>query len=97
MVLAGGSILHLSVCWLLVCVSRYNCNRFNEKESKDARDLQAVSWLVYLSIRKCGFGSVLQTSRAALERYLFYCNRYMNHMKSLQMEHKVNLHVALPH
>ena len=29
-----------------MCAGRYNCNRFNEKESKDARDLQAVSWLV---------------------------------------------------
>eukprot|EP00918_Siedleckia_nematoides_P026310 GHVU01056764.1.p1 GENE.GHVU01056764.1~~GHVU01056764.1.p1 ORF type:complete len:546 (-),score=74.56 GHVU01056764.1:424-2061(-) len=28
-------------------------------------------------------------SRAALQRYLFYCNRYMNHMQSLKFEHKL--------
>ncbi|XP_064400829.1 E3 ubiquitin-protein ligase arih1l-like [Halichondria panicea] len=28
-------------------------------------------------------------SRAALERYLFYCNRYMNHLKSSKMEYKL--------
>ncbi|XP_058475791.1 E3 ubiquitin-protein ligase arih1-like [Solea solea] len=28
-------------------------------------------------------------SRAALQRYLFYCNRYMNHMQSLRFEHKL--------
>jgi len=28
-------------------------------------------------------------SRAALERYLFYCNRYINHLKSKNMEHKL--------
>lgn len=28
-------------------------------------------------------------SRAALERYLFYCNRYMNHLKSSKIEHKL--------
>jgi len=28
-------------------------------------------------------------SRAALERYLFYCNRYINHLKSKHMEHKL--------
>ena len=32
---------------------------------------------------------VFQKSRSALERYLFYCNRYMNHLKSLKMEHKL--------
>ncbi|MEQ2178048.1 E3 ubiquitin-protein ligase arih1l, partial [Goodea atripinnis] len=26
---------------------------------------------------------------AALQRYLFYCNRYMNHMQSLRFEHKL--------
>ena len=29
-------------------------------------------------------------SRAALERYLFYCNRYMNHLRSSKMEAKVS-------
>lgn len=29
-----------------------------------------------------------ERSRAALQRYLFYCNRYMNHMHSLRLEHK---------
>ena len=28
-------------------------------------------------------------SRAALERYLFYCNRYVNHLKSKNMENKL--------
>jgi len=32
----------------------------------------------------------LQRSRAALQRYLFYCNRYMNHMQSLRFENKVS-------
>ena len=30
-----------------------------------------------------------QSSRAALQRYLFYCNRYMNHMQSLKFENRV--------
>ena len=30
-----------------------------------------------------------ERSRAALQRYLFYCNRYMNHMQSLRLEHKL--------
>jgi len=30
-----------------------------------------------------------ETSRAALERYLFYCNRYMNHIQSLKFENKL--------
>ncbi|XP_064421831.1 E3 ubiquitin-protein ligase arih1 isoform X2 [Latimeria chalumnae] len=30
-----------------------------------------------------------ERSRAALQRYLFYCNRYMNHMQSLRFEHKL--------
>jgi len=33
---------------------------------------------------------LLQKSRAALQRYLFYCNRYMNHMQSLRFENKVS-------
>lgn len=33
--------------------------------------------------------SCVQRSRAALQRYLFYCNRYMNHMQSLRFEHKL--------
>jgi len=32
----------------------------------------------------------VQLSRAALQRYLFYCNRYMNHMQSLKFENKVS-------
>lgn len=31
-----------------------------------------------------------ERSRAALQRYLFYCNRYMNHAQSLRFENKVN-------
>ena len=30
-----------------------------------------------------------ERSRAALQRYLFYCNRYMNHMQSLRFENKL--------
>lgn len=30
-----------------------------------------------------------ERSRAALQRYLFYCNRYLNHMQSLRFEHKL--------
>lgn len=30
-----------------------------------------------------------EKSRAALQRYLFYCNRYMNHMNSLKFENKL--------
>ncbi|XP_013780319.1 E3 ubiquitin-protein ligase arih1-like [Limulus polyphemus] len=63
-------------CW--VCLgpwephgsSWYNCNRYDEKEAKAARDAQ-------------------EKSRAALQRYLFYCNRYMNHMQSLKFENKL--------
>lgn len=51
-------------------MNRYNCNRYDEREAKSARDAQ-------------------EKSRAALQRYLFYCNRYLNHMQSLKFEHKV--------
>ncbi|KND00779.1 uncharacterized protein SPPG_03892 [Spizellomyces punctatus DAOM BR117] len=44
----------------------YNCNRFDEKASVDARDAQAKS-------------------RAALERYLHYYNRYANHEQSAKL------------
>ena len=30
-----------------------------------------------------------ERARAVLQRYLFYCNRYMNHMQSLKFEHKL--------
>ncbi|CAH1797909.1 unnamed protein product [Owenia fusiformis] len=30
-----------------------------------------------------------ELSRSMLQRYLFYCNRYMNHMQSLKFEHKL--------
>lgn len=36
-----------------------------------------------------------ELSRAALQRYLFYCNRYMNHMQSLKFEHKLYASVKL--
>ncbi|KAJ3032677.1 hypothetical protein HDV00_007275 [Rhizophlyctis rosea] len=45
----------------------YNCNRFDEKSSHDARDSQAKS-------------------RAALERYLHYYNRYANHEQSAKLD-----------
>ena len=30
-----------------------------------------------------------ENSRSALQRYLFYCNRYMNHLQSLKFENKL--------
>ena len=50
--------------------SWYKCNRYDESDSKEARNAQ-------------------QKSRAALERYLFYCNRYLTHCKSNKLEHKL--------
>lgn len=63
-------------CW--VCLgswkahgsSFYNCNRYNETDSTDARHSQ-------------------EQSRANLERYLFYYNRYHNHSQSLKFEHRI--------
>lgn len=44
-----------------------------------------------MSICSCSFMTHrFQKSRAALQRYLFYCNRYMNHMQSLKFENKVS-------
>lgn len=45
----------------------YNCSRYDENSSVEARDHQA-------------------DSRAALERYLFYFNRYANHEQSLKLD-----------
>lgn len=36
-----------------------------------------------------------EKSREALQRYLFYCNRYMNHLQSLQFEHKLYAQIKL--
>lgn len=36
-----------------------------------------------------------ENSRGHLQRYLFYCNRYMNHMQSLKFEHKLYASVRL--
>ena len=33
--------------------------------------------------------SAQENSRSALQRYLFYCNRYMNHLQSLKFENKL--------
>ena len=35
--------------------------------------------------------TIFQKSRQALERYLFYCNRYMNHAQSAKFETKVGV------
>ena len=52
--------LHLYAC---VCIFRYNCNRFNEKESKDARDLQTVSfWYLSLNSVDSTFSTALASS-----------------------------------
>eukprot|EP00051_Salpingoeca_urceolata_P027519 m.481836 g.481836 ORF g.481836 m.481836 type:complete len:517 (-) comp22339_c0_seq1:123-1673(-) len=48
----------------------YNCNRFDEKDSVEARQGQ-------------------KKSRVALERYLFYFNRYANHDQSAKLEGKL--------
>ena len=55
---------------MIIGSSRYNCNRYDEKDAQAARDAQAKS-------------------RHALERYLFYCNRYMNHLQSAKFEQKL--------
>merc|ERR1712001_817681 len=34
-------------------------------------------------------GEGQEKSRSALQRYLFYCNRYMNHLQSLKFENKL--------
>ncbi|KAG9286773.1 hypothetical protein G9A89_012323 [Geosiphon pyriformis] len=65
-------------CW--VCMgpwsehgtSWYNCNRFDEKSSQDARDQQAKS-------------------RASLERYLHYYNRFANHEQSAKLDRELYL------
>lgn len=36
-----------------------------------------------------------EKSRCSLQRYLFYCNRYMNHMQSLKFENKLYASVRL--
>ncbi|KAG9124998.1 hypothetical protein FRC07_009404 [Ceratobasidium sp. 392] len=62
----------MEFCW--VCMGPwsehgnawYTCNRFDEKDSVDARDSQSKS-------------------RASLERYLFYYNRYANHEQSAKL------------
>jgi len=48
----------------------YNCNRYEEKSSTDARDHQAKS-------------------RASLERYLHYYNRYANHEQSAKLDREL--------
>ena len=50
----------------------YNCSRFEENSSLEARDHQAKS-------------------RAALDRYLFYFNRYANHEQSLKLDKELYL------
>ncbi|KAK3812183.1 MAG: hypothetical protein J3Q66DRAFT_349608 [Benniella sp.] len=65
-------------CW--VCMgpwsehgsNYYNCNRFEESSSTDARDQQAKS-------------------RAALERYLHYYNRFANHEQSAKLDRDLYL------
>ncbi|KAL1925647.1 uncharacterized protein VTP21DRAFT_530 [Calcarisporiella thermophila] len=61
--------------WCWVCMGPwtehgtnwYNCNRFDEKNSTEARDAQT-------------------RSRASLERYLHYYNRYANHEQSAKLD-----------
>eukprot|EP00128_Syssomonas_multiformis_P005032 Colp12_sorted_trinity150504_noHs@20653 len=64
-------------CW--VCMGAwephgsqwYSCNRFDEKDSQEARETQSKS-------------------RASLERYLHYYNRYANHEQSQRFETQLN-------
>ncbi|XP_028411294.1 E3 ubiquitin-protein ligase arih1l-like [Dendronephthya gigantea] len=68
-------------CW--VCLGAwephgsnwYSCNRFDEKDSQNAREAQ-------------------NKSRSSLERYLFYCNRYMNHIQSAKLECELDAKVT---
>lgn len=65
-------------CWVCMGVwsdhgqSWYNCNRFEEKDSTEARDNQAKS-------------------RASLERYLHYYNRFANHEQSARLDRELYL------
>ncbi|XP_046860422.1 E3 ubiquitin-protein ligase arih1-like isoform X2 [Xenia sp. Carnegie-2017] len=52
----------------------YSCNRYDEKDSQNAREAQ-------------------NKSRSSLERYLFYCNRYMNHIQSAKLEFELDTKV----
>ncbi|KAG0306584.1 hypothetical protein BGZ98_002103 [Dissophora globulifera] len=58
--------------WLEHGTSWYNCNRFDDPESTDARDQQAKS-------------------RASLERYLHYYNRFANHEQSAKLDQDLYL------
>lgn len=53
--------------WKLHINGNYNCNRYNENDSKDLK----------------------HQGRAAVERYLHYYNRFINHQNSLKLEDKV--------
>lgn len=63
-------------CWVCMGLwsnhgqSWYNCNRYESKDSADARDRQAAS-------------------RASLERYLHYYNRYVNHIQSAKLDQEL--------
>jgi len=75
-VICRNAACRYEFCW--VCLSSwkahgssfYNCNRYNEDDSNDARKSQ-------------------ENSRANLQRYLFYFNRFHNHSQSLKFEHRV--------
>jgi len=81
-IVCRNSSCRYEFCW--VCLgswrahgsSFYNCNRYNEDESQDARQSQ-------------------ETSRANLQRYLFYYNRFHNHYQSLKFEHRIRKKVKV--
>lgn len=100
-------------CW--VCLgpwephgsSWYNCSRFEEKDSKDARSalVRAAFCLVCTGLRPAfslhtppqrppAPPPAQEVSRQALERYLFYFTRYANHMESKKLERKLEAKVA---
>ncbi|VDO97102.1 unnamed protein product [Soboliphyme baturini] len=86
----------MEFCW--VCLgpwephgsSWYSCNRYDDAAAKAARDAQEVDVISHVSHWTRSIVCVFfQRSRAALQRYLHYCNRYMNHMQSLKFENKL--------
>lgn len=78
----------------------YNCNRYQDADGATQKSKQVILvknciaivhlqcvtfWVIYINIQ--------ESSRAALERYLFYFNRYHNHSQSLKKENKLRTNV----
>lgn len=69
----GDHVIFIYKCW--IDFSAYIWHRYNCNRY-DEEEAKAAR-------------DAQERSRAALQRYLFYCNRYMNHMQSLKFEHKL--------